>query len=105
MKRFLSLIVLLGLFTVACTKKASTGASGTQDNKEAVSASKPDQSAEGKVLFDAKCGKCHGLPDPAQYTSQEWRPIMQKMSYKAQLTPEEKTSVMFYVMRNAKSVK
>lgn len=104
-KKLFSGMVLLSFFFNSCSKKTTPAATTNNAAVETPVVMKKDISAEGKALFDAKCGKCHGLPDPVQYTSQEWRPIMQKMGDKARLTQEERSMVLTYVMKNAKSGK
>jgi hypothetical protein len=56
----------------------------------------------GKTIYTAKCGRCHGLKDPANYTSTEWVPILNTMAAKAKLDDTEKANVNAYVQANAK---
>ena len=56
----------------------------------------------GHALFTAKCGRCHGLKDPAKYTAGGWDVILQKMAKKARLNDEQKQQVTAYLHANAK---
>ncbi len=61
-----------------------------------------DQLATAASLYEARCGKCHGLPEIKDHSAEEWKPIMDAMAPKAKLTPEEKNWVLAYVSLNAK---
>lgn len=96
---FMGLIIL-----AACSKKTvptSTQASAVDKPVPTTT----DMAVSGKKIFEAKCGRCHALKNPSDYTSQEWRPIMNRMADKAKLTTDEKTQVLTYVMQEAKSGK
>jgi cytochrome c2 len=56
----------------------------------------------GKDIYIAKCGQCHGLKNPGNYTVTEWGPILDHMAKKAQLDDTEKANVLAYVDANAK---
>lgn len=60
------------------------------------------QIAEGKAIFTANCGKCHGLKEPESKTAAQWTPIMKKMIPKAKLNDEEGKLVRAYAIANAK---
>jgi hypothetical protein len=61
-----------------------------------------DWSASGKMIFEAKCGRCHDLPKPVSYSYHRWSSIMDDMAPKAKLNDSEKTMVLTYVQDNAK---
>ena len=61
--------------------------------------------ADGEKIYQASCGQCHDLKNPAEYTANEWRPIMRSMASKARLNDDQKNNVLAYVIQNAKSVK
>lgn len=58
--------------------------------------------AEGKAIYTAKCGRCHGLKNPGDWTVSEWVPILDRMAPKSNLTAAEKASVTAYVNFYAK---
>ena len=37
---------------------------------------------QGKSLFEANCGNCHGLKSPSSHTEAEWKEIVPRMSIK-----------------------
>ncbi len=57
---------------------------------------------EGKVIYTAKCGKCHDLKDPQTYDAPKWVKIVDWMAPKAKLNATEKENVLAYVSFNAK---
>lgn len=60
----------------------------------------PDTTA-GKIFFTNRCGKCHGLPEPLQYTAQRWDGILSYMIPRARLSNEQAVHVTAYVKANA----
>ncbi len=58
--------------------------------------------AAGQNTFNAKCGRCHGLKNPGDFTAERWEGIMDAMAPKAHLTDIEKANVYAYVKANAK---
>ncbi len=56
----------------------------------------------GQSTFTAKCGRCHGLKNTADYTAERWVGIMESMAPKAHLDDTEKQNVLAYVKANAK---
>lgn len=62
--------------------------------------SAPDLLA-GKQLFTNRCGRCHGLPDPVQYTVKRWETIMVLMAPRAKLSKQEQVHVTAWVKENA----
>ena len=56
----------------------------------------------GKIVYEAKCGKCHGLKEPVKYTQERWVGIVNWMAPRAKVMDEEKTQVVAYVQHFAK---
>lgn len=56
----------------------------------------------GKSVFEARCGRCHGLKDVTAYTEQRWDGILRTMAPRARLTETETQQVAAYVKVNAK---
>lgn len=52
----------------------------------------------GRKLYVEKCGGCHSLSAPAQYSVQEWERIMEKMKIRAAVSEEEKNLMMRYLV-------
>jgi mono/diheme cytochrome c family protein len=57
----------------------------------------------GKETFKAKCGRCHELKNPADYTAVKWVKLVDWMAPKAKLSAAEKDNVLAYVSFYAKS--
>ena len=58
--------------------------------------------ALGKTVFEARCGRCHGLKDVSAYTEQRWDGILRTMAPRARLSETEIQQVAAYVKANAK---
>lgn len=66
------------------------------------------QAADGKALFTAKCGQCHGNRiakiDPAMYTAEQWQRFFDKNRHAmfcdlaSRFTPEELKAIQAYLM-------
>ena len=72
---------------------------------ESAPAIKPDPAAAiaiGESIYSAKCAECHKLPQPAQYTQDDWAHIMIKMSRLAHLSDTETTQVLAFINNSAK---
>ena len=59
----------------------------------------------GKEIYESKCGSCHDLKKPNEYTFIEWNPIMNRMAKKADLDYLQKQNVLGYLKDNAKAEK
>ena len=58
---------------------------------------------DGKKIYIQRCTKCHSMKDPANYTVQQWEPILRKMFVKARLTDEhDKELIRDYVIVRSK---
>lgn len=103
MKKIHSLIFLLA-FLAACTKKVAPASSKVAIPPPPASPllNPGDWGASGKMIYEAKCGRCHDLPKPASYSYRRWSYIMDEMAPKAKLNDSEKTMVLTYVQDNAK---
>lgn len=87
------------------TNTATAPVSGTPslDNKNQNSDIKPPMSLDlGKAVFVNRCGKCHALKQPNNYTKGQWENILKAMAPKAKLTAEETDQVSAYLLANSK---
>lgn len=57
-----------------------------------------DNLAQGKVIFDNSCGKCHDLPSPTDHNAQDWVGIMNSMAPKAKLNDAQHEMVYNYIV-------
>jgi hypothetical protein len=95
----LSIVIIL----YSCQKKAVpviTTRTIEPSAPETEELSPPDLPA-GKLLFTNRCGRCHGLPDPVQYTAKRWETIMVLMAPRAKLSKQEQVHVTAWVKENA----
>jgi mono/diheme cytochrome c family protein len=112
----LVIVFSLSAFVIACSHKVvpasgSTSATTPAPVTTTVAATEPapvvtDQTAsieQGHTIYTTKCGKCHGLKNPADFTSAKWDGILKVMAPKAKLNDAETAQVAAYVKANAKS--
>lgn len=108
MKKYIYGLCLLGVIVYSCkTQQTSTPVSTTSTvpatpSTATANLSKEEMLKKGEDLFNLKCGRCHGLPSPSEYTIADWQPIMAVMAPKAKLNAEETNWVLAYVNANAK---
>lgn len=57
---------------------------------------------KGKTVFVTKCGNCHGLKNPGDYTIDQWNNILKVEMPKANLDNKEADQVTAYLHANAK---
>jgi len=60
----------------------------------------PDTSA-GKIFFMNRCSRCHGLPEPTQFTASRWEGILESMIPRTGLDKESAVHVRAYIMTGA----
>ncbi|MEP6675489.1 MAG: cytochrome c [Ferruginibacter sp.] len=114
MKR-LSVIFLGAVCLTACHKKGMPMTSTTKETpKETVTTITPTAPvvetgrlnmallASGQKVYEGNCAKCHELKEPADYTQDRWRGIVNWMAPKAKLDSMQKVQVLAYVQHNAK---
>ena len=92
------------IFTACSHKSTPTVAAAPQQTSAQINmmtVSSPAV-AEGEKTYNAKCGRCHELKSPSEFTVKDWNSIMRSMAPKAKLTEEERTNVMAYVVQNAR---
>lgn len=56
----------------------------------------------GRIIFNNRCSRCHGLPETTIYSGKRWGTILELMAPKARLSKNEKQDVMAYVTAYAK---
>lgn len=112
MKKMIAFVTLAS-FVFACTPKAAPTTSTPQNNSSSTTTTTtttttPQPSAEnstveaGHQVYTARCGRCHGLKEPGNYTASRWTGILESMIPKAKLNDQESAQVTAYVMANAK---
>lgn len=100
MKKLL-VIICISFVVFACSHKTTSSVATTMKT-ESASVSHA-QYLEGKIVYEAKCGTCHKLKDPARGNMTQWTKWIDKMAPKAKLTEAEKAQVTTYVSVNAQT--
>lgn len=52
----------------------------------------------GRKLFVRRCIECHTLPPIWKYSREDWPQIVNDMSHRASLNPEERDAVIAYIL-------
>lgn len=88
---------------IACSPKATPTATPS-DGMPTTASTDATSVAAGAVIFNSSCTKCHGAKTGyvTSHTYQEAIPVMNSMSKKAKLTPEEVSQLAAYVNSIAK---
>lgn len=53
--------------------------------------------ASGKQIMENDCAKCHKAYSPKDFKQEDWKPIINRMAKKANLTDEQKYQVLDYI--------
>lgn len=94
MNRFF-LFSILAIGIVSCnSQKTNTGTATNQPIKVNPA---NENMAQGKVLFENNCGKCHNLPSVDKFNDEKWKSIVDWMTPKAKLTTQQADLVFLYV--------
>ncbi len=103
---FVSVIFLIT--SVSCQKKSLPAITGREAGSPIrtvfsyppASTAAPD-TIQGKAIFMARCSRCHGLPDPHQYTEGRWDVILESMLPRTRMSNANAVHVRAYVLANA----
>jgi hypothetical protein len=95
--------ITIGLI-VACNRKSLPVM--TERKRETPVAERPASNitpdlAQGKIIFTNRCGRCHDLPKPEQYTAERWKGILSYMNPRAGLNAEQGIHVTAFLQANA----
>lgn len=101
MKKYIHSLCLMGVIVYSC-KTQQTISPNAETNSTIAKLSNEEILKKGENLYSLRCGKCHGLPTPSEFTVDEWKPIMVRMAPKAKLDAEETNWLLAYVNANAK---
>lgn len=103
MKKYIYSLCLAGVIVYSCkTQQAAPAAMPAETSASTANLTKEEMLKKGEDLFNLKCGRCHGLPAPSEFTIADWQPIMKRMAPKAKLSADETNWVLAYVDANAK---
>jgi len=94
-----SFFLLLLVFVAACSSALYMPTSVDAD-RTGVSAEKL---MIGRTLYINKCGSCHNLHLPEQYTQKQWQKVMPAMQKKAKITDEESKQIADFLLTRSKT--
>ncbi len=86
----------------SATPAANTGTFGTKEAPVKEQTAEDIAAVTGQSIFNAKCGRCHGLKPTIDHTADRWASILAVMAPRAGLTDSERENVYAYVKLNAK---
>lgn len=111
MKKTITLCALatLSIVMVNCSSSKKTaaipGASNASPEIKVAEARKnysEDQMAEGKVLWESNCDKCHKLFTPESRDVEKWEAVLPRMVKRSKLTDQQAGMVRAYLITHAK---
>ncbi|AEW87279.1 cytochrome C [Flavobacterium columnare] len=94
-KKILGAIVLGGVL-FSCSKKAIYPISSVESKKDVVK-ELPTEIAEGKMMYENNCAKCHKLFPASKHDKTGWVKTVNRMAPKAKITEEQKNLVYNYL--------
>jgi nitrate/TMAO reductase-like tetraheme cytochrome c subunit len=96
------LSILLALITLVACETANYAPQVTpamtrsrSQSKQAVNIVKLER---GRDLFVHRCIECHTLPAMWKYSREDWPKIVNDMSHRASLKPEDRDAVIAYIL-------
>lgn len=104
MKKVVTGCILLMIVSIACSKKTLPEITSRTSEPEKPTSAKVDvvpNIKTGKIIFSNRCSRCHGLPEPSQYSAKRWETILSVMVPRAGLSKEQGIHVREYVLKNA----
>lgn len=106
MKKIISFLSCVVIIITACNKKSVPIITSRETPSPVISTTKSEtlvkaDLTQGKQIFINRCGKCHDLPLPEQFTEKRWEGILSYMIPRARLNDEEGIHVTAYLKANA----
>jgi cytochrome c5 len=105
MKKIAITILAVGAIVVACKSKKTMNSSKeavTDAQLTAVQSRFPDATKaeleKGYAVYTGPCTRCHGTKDVTAYTEPKLLEIVDAMSKKAKITPEEKQALVRFAV-------
>jgi mono/diheme cytochrome c family protein len=90
----------MSLLAVSCTKTGTTtGNLYTPTASDVTANATLTELQQGRTLYINNCGRCHGLPNPDDYTVTAWKSIIPAMAPNTSMTSAEVTLVTKYECR------
>ncbi len=107
MKKTISFLCCIVIIITDCNKKSVPIITSRETSPLVISTTKSEtlvkaDLTQGKQIFINRCGKCHDLPLPEQFTEKRWDGILSYMIPRARLSDEQGIHVTGYLKANAK---
>ncbi|NHN27924.1 cytochrome c [Flavobacterium jejuense] len=99
MKLKIAIGLILSLFFVACSSSKKNVVEAIEI-KEVEQVHLQPELAQGKVLYENNCGKCHTLHSADKYSKEQWSPIVLRMQKKARVNDEQRELIYNYLVMN-----
>jgi mono/diheme cytochrome c family protein len=97
---FAVLLSVLVLSAVSCSKGTPSNDSlYTPTTADVTSTATLAELQQGRALYVANCGSCHGFYSPDSYNSAQWKSLMASMGPKAKLTSADQLLITKYVTK------
>ena len=100
MKLKITLLAILSVLIYSCASKSSipTEVAKKEEPKAVVFATVLNpELMEGKTLYENNCNKCHELYDTKAFSAEKWKPIVEDMRKKADLSEADGMKIFNYV--------
>jgi len=95
MRYFYNLIVM-AIFCVMFFSCASNSRNLKLKDQKATGEKHSDVLKKGALLARMECGECHKFYSPEEYTSEEWKKIIQGKSQRLSLRKDQITELVIY---------
>ena len=100
---FVAGTIALSVALVGCGSTKGSQSTHPSQNTGDRSASVTADASSGRALFEARCGKCHDLPDPASEPADEWPFYVEEMAERAHLDARGQALVTAYLQAAARA--
>jgi cytochrome c5 len=97
MKNKLIALGIVSTIAFACSKKVVAPVTEEVRVIEETKVELPTAIAEGKMLYETSCNKCHKLFPATKHDKTGWIGTLDRMAPKAKITDEQKTLVYNYL--------
>lgn len=98
MKIKLFTVALLSIVIYSCSKKVTTPVIISEVKvTEETQPELPTAIAEGKMLYENSCARCHKLFPATKHDNSGWSVTLERMAPKAKITEEQKVLVYNYL--------
>ena len=84
----------------SCASKSETTAATTPKEEIKFAAVMTPELAEGKSLYENSCSRCHKLYDAKDFSAEQWKPIVLRMTPKARLNEVQGQKIYNYLTMN-----